>query len=81
MLALPYCRPGGSVDWDGGGAEGASAIGSEEEAPPDCVARRSWGGWGPAKHVRHRPRGLWLRPPSNPRGGSSPRLSAVAQGS
>ena len=35
MLALPCCRRGGRVDWDGGGAEGASATGSEEEeAPP-----------------------------------------------
>ena len=34
MLALLCCRRGGSVDWDGDGAEGASAIGSEEETPP-----------------------------------------------
>ena len=30
MLALPCCRRGGSEDWDGEGAEGASATGSEE---------------------------------------------------
>ena len=30
MLALPCCRRCGSVNWDGVGAEGASAIGSEE---------------------------------------------------
>ena len=33
MLALPCCRRCGSVDWDGGGAEGASATGSEELSP------------------------------------------------
>ena len=68
MLALPCCRCGGSVDWDGDGAEGASGTGSEEgEAPPNApsVARGGGGGarstsatdlvalgWG-----RHRARG------------------------
>ena len=49
MLALPCCRRGGSVDWDGDGAEGASATGSEEEeAPPAApsVARGGGGGGG-----------------------------------
>ena len=33
MLALPCCRRGGGVDWDGEGSEGASATGSEELPP------------------------------------------------
>ena len=37
-LALPCCRCGGSVDWDGEGAEGASAIGSEELPPAASAA-------------------------------------------
>ena len=45
LLALPCCsRRGGSVDWDGGVAEGTFAIGSEvEEAPPPAI-RRGTGG-------------------------------------
>ena len=39
------------------------------EGPPDCVACRSWGWWGRAKHVHYQPGGLWLRPPSKPAGG------------
>ena len=46
MLALPCCRRGDSVDWDGGGAEGAPAIGSEEEAPPIASLAARWGGGG-----------------------------------
>ena len=38
MLALPCCRRCGSVDWDGGGAEGTSAIGSEELPPAASTA-------------------------------------------
>ena len=34
MLALPCCCRGGSVNWDGDSAEGASATGLEEEPPP-----------------------------------------------
>ena len=33
MLALQCCRRDGSEDWDGEGAEGASATGSEELPP------------------------------------------------
>ena len=54
MLALPCCRRGGSVDWDGGGVEGASATGSEE-LPPRGAGRSVGGGGGGAyaEHVRH----------------------------
>ena len=38
MLALLCCRRGGSEDWDGEGAEGASAIESEELPPAAPVA-------------------------------------------
>ena len=52
MLVLPCCRRCcGSVDWDGGGAEGASAIGSEEP-PPDCVDRCVRGGEGEGEGMR-----------------------------
>ena len=37
MLALPCCRRGGSVDWGGEGAEGASAT-ALEELPPAASA-------------------------------------------
>ena len=50
MLALPWCRRGGSVDWDGDGAEGASAIGSQEEAPP-TVSLAARGGGGGARSM------------------------------
>ena len=54
MLALPCCRRGGSVDWDGEGAEGASATGSEELPPAASAATRGEGGGGAhAEHVRH----------------------------
>ena len=49
MLALLCCRRGGSVDWDGDGAEGASATGSEEEETPPAApsaARGRGGGAG-----------------------------------
>ena len=46
VLALPCCRRGSSVDWDGGGAEGAPAIGSEEEAPPIASLAACGGGAG-----------------------------------
>ena len=38
MLALPCYHRGGSVDWDGKGAEGASAIGLEEPPPAASAA-------------------------------------------
>ena len=44
MLALPCRRRCGSVDWDGGGAEGASATGSEEL--PLTVSPAACGGGG-----------------------------------
>ena len=50
MLALPCCRRGGSVDWDGGGAEGASAIGSEE-LPPAALAAACGEGGGHARSM------------------------------
>ena len=43
MLALPCCRRGGSVGWDGEGVESASATGSEE-LPPVAPAAASGGG-------------------------------------
>ena len=52
MVALPCCRRGGSEDWDGEGAEGASATGSEHcrgDGPPPGVggglSRRPPGQW------------------------------------
>ena len=48
--------------------------------PPRLRRSPIVGGGGRAKHVRYRPGGLWLRPPSNPRGGgSSPRLLRAAE--
>ena len=82
MLALPCCRRCcGSVDWDGGGAEGASAIGSDE--PPLTVSTAVYGGGSRrgracAEHVRHRPVGLRVRPLPSPRGGLTPRQCAAA---
>ena len=46
MLALPCCRRGGSVDWDGDGAGGAPATGLEEEAPPTASPDALGGGGG-----------------------------------
>ena len=78
MLALPCCRRGGSVDYDGGGAEGASAIGSG-----DTPRRRRplrvcvWGGVRGAC-----PPLTWLpsaRAAAHPAGGSSPRHRAATQ--
>ena len=80
MVALPWCRRRGSVDGDGGGVEGASAIGSEELLPIVSTAASGGGGGVCAEHVRHRPGGLRLRPPTNPRGGWLPRQCAAAQG-
>ena len=86
MLALPCCRRCcGSVDRDGGGAEGASATESEE--PPLTASTAVCGGGGGegegggcAEHVRHRPVVLRLRPPPSPRGGLTPRQLAAAHG-
>ena len=44
MLALPCCRCCSSVDWDGGGAEGASATGSEKLPPTASTAACGEGG-------------------------------------
>ena len=46
MLALPCCRRGGSVDWDGDDAEGAPATGSEEEGTPPAAPSAARGGGG-----------------------------------
>ena len=46
MLALPRCCHGGSVDWDGQGAEGASTTGSEDPPPPRRRPQREGGGGG-----------------------------------
>ena len=51
MLALPCCRRGGSVDWDGDGAEGASATGSEEEEAPPAAPSVARGGGGCARSM------------------------------
>ena len=45
MLALPCCRRYSGVDWDGGGAEGTSATGSEE-VPPTASTVVCGGGRG-----------------------------------
>ena len=45
MLALPCCRRCGSLDRDGGGAEGASATGSQE-VPPAASTVACGGGRG-----------------------------------
>ena len=44
MLVLPCCRRCGSVDWDGGGVEGAPGIGSEELPPTASTAACGGGG-------------------------------------
>ena len=80
MLALPCCRRGGNVDGDGDDAGGAPVIGLEEEAPPTAPPDALGGGRGCAYHVRYRPSGLRLRPPSNSRGESSLWLNAATQG-
>ena len=46
MPALPCCRRGSNVDWDGDGAEGASATGSEEEEAPPAAPSVARGGGG-----------------------------------
>ena len=46
VLALPCCRRGGSVDWDGDAAGGASAIGSEGGGGARCAVRGLCGGGG-----------------------------------
>ena len=43
VLAMPCCRRCSNVDWGGGGAEGASAIGSEE-LPPTAPTTACGGG-------------------------------------
>ena len=40
MVALLCCPRGGSVDWDGGRTEGASANGSHEPPPAASAATR-----------------------------------------
>ena len=74
MLALLCCRRCGSVNWDGGDAEGASAT-RLEEPPPIASTAACRGGRARAEHVRHRPGGIWLRPPPN-RGGERRRGNA-----
>ena len=44
MLALPCCRCGGSVDWDGDAAWGASATGSEGGEAPSAEPPAVCGG-------------------------------------
>ena len=46
MRALPCCRRCGSVDWDGGGTEGASAIVSEGFSPTASTPACAGGGGG-----------------------------------
>ena len=80
MLALPCCRRCYSVDWDGGGAEGDSATGSEE-LPPTASTAACWGGG------RERSMSAtdlvafgWGRHRTQRGGGSSPRQRAAAHG-
>ena len=43
------------MDWDGDGAEGAAATGSEEDqTPPAAPSAARRGGRARAQHVRHR---------------------------
>ena len=51
MLALPCCRRGGSVDWDGDAAEGASATGSQEGEAPSAASSAARGGGGRARSM------------------------------
>ena len=51
VLALPCCRRGGSEHWDGEGAEGASAVGSEELPPAAPAAACDGGGGGHAQSM------------------------------
>ena len=46
MLALPCCRRGGSVDWDGDAAGGAFATGLEGGEAPSAAPPAAWGGGG-----------------------------------
>ena len=51
MLALPCCRRGGSVEWDGEGAEGVSA--TRSRSSPLRRQLQCEGGGAYAEHVRY----------------------------
>ena len=51
VLALPCCRRGGSVDWDGDAAGGASATGSEGGEAPSAGPPAACGGGGRARSM------------------------------
>ena len=60
MLALPCCRRGSNVDWDGDGAEGASANESEEAETPPAAPFAARGGAG-ARAAACPPLSCWPR--------------------
>ena len=74
MLALPCCRRCGSVDWDGGAAEGASAIGSEE--PPPTVSTAACGGGGRARSMSATDLVAFAKAAAEPAGGDRRRGNA-----
>ena len=49
MLALPCCRRGGILDWDGDAAGGASATGSEGGEAPSAAPPAACGGGAGAR--------------------------------
>ena len=51
MLAVPCCRRGGRVDWDGDAAAGASATGLEEGEAPSAAPLAAFRGGGRARSM------------------------------